>query len=206
MENDVSADILYNKVGGEINIRGKKDFKARSITGDKGGHYLMTKWIIHPEDVVILSLQALTPSSQNTLKKKTMTCKKEIVKSTFFFFKLKYSWLDGRESEWTPGVGDGQGGLACCGSWGRRVRHDWATERSWTESWFTVLLASGEQQSDPVLISILFQIIFHTTGYYKILTMAPCATYEVLVVYFLYVVCVCQFQTPNFSLPSFLLW
>jgi len=21
-------------------------------------------------------------------------------------------WLDGRESEWTPGVGDGQGGLA----------------------------------------------------------------------------------------------
>ena len=29
-------------------------------------------------------------------------------------------WLhrpDGRESEWTLGVGDGQGGLACCGSW-----------------------------------------------------------------------------------------
>ena len=26
--------------------------------------------------------------------------------------------LDGRESEWTPGVGDGQGGLVCCGSWG----------------------------------------------------------------------------------------
>ena len=30
-----------------------------------------------------------------------------------------HHWLDGRESEWTPGVGDGQGGLACCGSWGR---------------------------------------------------------------------------------------
>ena len=25
--------------------------------------------------------------------------------------------LDGRESGWTPGVGDGQGGLACCDSW-----------------------------------------------------------------------------------------
>ena len=25
--------------------------------------------------------------------------------------------LDGRESEWTAGVGDGQGGLACCNSW-----------------------------------------------------------------------------------------
>ena len=29
-----------------------------------------------------------------------------------------HHWLDGREFEWTPGVGDGQGGLACCGSWG----------------------------------------------------------------------------------------
>ena len=29
-----------------------------------------------------------------------------------------HHWLDGRESGWTPGVGDGQGGLACCDSWG----------------------------------------------------------------------------------------
>ena len=29
-----------------------------------------------------------------------------------------HHWLDGRESRWTPGVGDGQGGLACCDSWG----------------------------------------------------------------------------------------
>ena len=37
---------------------------------------------------------------------------------------------------WTPGVGDRQGGLACCGSWGRRVGHDWATD--WTElNWIT---------------------------------------------------------------------
>ena len=26
--------------------------------------------------------------------------------------------LDGREFEWIPGVGDGQGGLVCCDSWG----------------------------------------------------------------------------------------
>ena len=31
-----------------------------------------------------------------------------------------HHWLDGGESEWTPGVGDGQGGLACCDSWGRK--------------------------------------------------------------------------------------
>ena len=36
--------------------------------------------------------------------------------------------LDGHEFGWTPGVGDGQGGLECCNSWGRKVRHDWATE------------------------------------------------------------------------------
>ena len=47
-----------------------------------------------------------------------------------------HHWLDGRESEWTPGVGDGQGGLACCNSWGRRVGHDWATELNWTENHF----------------------------------------------------------------------
>ena len=29
-----------------------------------------------------------------------------------------HHWLDGCESEQTPGVGDGQGGLACCDSWG----------------------------------------------------------------------------------------
>ena len=28
-----------------------------------------------------------------------------------------HHWLNGRESGWTPGVGDGQGGLACCDSW-----------------------------------------------------------------------------------------
>ena len=37
--------------------------------------------------------------------------------------------LDGHEFESTPGVGDSQGGLACCGFMGsQRVRHDWATE------------------------------------------------------------------------------
>ena len=29
-------------------------------------------------------------------------------------------WYHWRESEWTPVVGDGQGGLACCDSWGRK--------------------------------------------------------------------------------------
>ena len=46
-----------------------------------------------------------------------------------------HHWLDGRESEWTPGVGDGQGGLACCDSWGRKELD--TTERlNWTDSYY----------------------------------------------------------------------
>ena len=44
-----------------------------------------------------------------------------------------HHWLDGHETEWTPGVGDGQGGLVCCNSWGCRVGHDWVTELKWTK-------------------------------------------------------------------------
>jgi len=39
--------------------------------------------------------------------------------------------LNGCEFEWTPGVGDGQGGLACCNSWG--LKESDMTERLiWT--------------------------------------------------------------------------
>ena len=37
------------------------------------------------------------------------------------------------ESEWTPGVGVGQGGLACCNSWGRKSR---TRLSDWTETHF----------------------------------------------------------------------
>ena len=44
-----------------------------------------------------------------------------------------YHQLDGHKSEWTLGVGDGQGGLACCNSWGRKESD--TTERlNWTDS------------------------------------------------------------------------
>ena len=43
-----------------------------------------------------------------------------------------HHWLNGRESEWTPGVGDGQGGLACCDSWGHK-ESDTTDRLNWTE-------------------------------------------------------------------------
>ena len=46
---------------------------------------------------------------------------------------------DGCEFEWTPGDGDGQGGLACCNSWGRKELD--TTERlNWTNRTSQVLL------------------------------------------------------------------
>ena len=42
-----------------------------------------------------------------------------------------HHWLDRRESEWTQGVGDVLGGLACCDSWGHKESD--TTERlNWT--------------------------------------------------------------------------
>ena len=43
-----------------------------------------------------------------------------------------HHWLDGREFEWTPGVGDGQGGLVCCHSWGRKEL-DMTEQLNWTK-------------------------------------------------------------------------
>ena len=48
-----------------------------------------------------------------------------------------HHWLNGHESGWTPGVGDGQGGLACCNLWGCKESDmtEWLnwTELNWTE-------------------------------------------------------------------------
>ena len=49
--------------------------------------------------------------------------------------------LDGHEFEWTLGVGDGQGGLACCNSWGRK--ESGMTERlNWTDAEYIMWNAS----------------------------------------------------------------
>ena len=43
-----------------------------------------------------------------------------------------HHWLDGREFEWTLGVGDGQGGLACCSSQGCK-KSDTTEWLNWSE-------------------------------------------------------------------------
>ena len=50
-----------------------------------------------------------------------------------------HHWLDGCESKWTPVVGDGLGGLACCGSWGRK-ESDTTEQLNWTDSLWASLV------------------------------------------------------------------
>ena len=40
--------------------------------------------------------------------------------------------LNGHGFEWTPGVGNGQGGLVCCGFWGHK-ESDTTEQLNWTE-------------------------------------------------------------------------
>ena len=50
-----------------------------------------------------------------------------------------HHWLNGHGFGWTLGVGDGQGGLVCCGSWGHKESD--TTERlNWTEDAWSALL------------------------------------------------------------------
>ena len=72
-----------------------------------------------------------------------------------------HHWLDGRESEWTPGDRDEQGGLTCCNSWG--CKESDTTERlNWTElNWtLTEVLVKG-WLSDAPSMSTVWRVIIN---------------------------------------------
>ena len=59
-----------------------------------------------------------------------------------------HHWLDGCKSEWTPGVGDGQGGLVCCDSWGQKSQtrlSDWTELMLFLVECLFLLLALKKQ-------------------------------------------------------------
>ena len=51
--------------------------------------------------------------------------------------------LDGHECEQALGVGDCQGGLACCSPWGRKDS-DMTEQLNWTDSWFPLLYSRNQ--------------------------------------------------------------
>ena len=80
-----------------------------------------------------------------------------------------HHWLDGPESLWTPGVGDGQGALACCDSWGRK-ESDTTKRLNWTElNWKSYL-----EQPCWFYFSRSFLLILLNSILIKCLPILPC--------------------------------
>ena len=74
-----------------------------------------------------------------------------------------HHWLDGRKCEWTPGVGEGQGGLACCCSWGRKESEtteqlNW-TELNWGQLLCCLALQVSSQPRAPLVSSVMRQYV-----------------------------------------------
>ena len=58
--------------------------------------------------------------------------------------------LNAHEFGWTPGDGDGQGGLACCDSWGC-TESDMTERLTWLKAWTLVNIYSHSMQNSPPL-------------------------------------------------------
>ena len=70
-------------------------------------------------------------------------------------------WLNGHEFGWTPGVGDGQGGLACCSPWGWKELD--------TPEWLIELrLVEGKNwEIFPIKCSLVCWLACHITFFLK---------------------------------------
>ena len=66
-----------------------------------------------------------------------------------------HHWLDGHESQWTPGVGDEQGGLACCNLWGRK-ESDMTQRLIWSD----LMIRKGLMQSIQLSSTIIWNNSF----------------------------------------------
>ena len=71
-----------------------------------------------------------------------------------------HHWLDGDEFEWTLGVGDEQGGLACCDSWDLK-EFDITERLNWTElSWIREREATMKRSLNNFPLQINTIILF----------------------------------------------
>ena len=61
-----------------------------------------------------------------------------------------HHWLNGHEFEYAPGVGDGQGSLACCSPWGRK-ESDTAEQLNWLSQPLQVLIKHVKATNEHAL-------------------------------------------------------
>ena len=73
-----------------------------------------------------------------------------------------YHRLNGHEFEWTPGVDDGQGGLACCSPWGHK-ESDSTEWLNWTEP----LSVLWDQLLYPLSMSVTYMCSFKNCTFFS---------------------------------------
>ena len=111
--------------------------REKSTNQNHLGHNLFN--CEHEYHQQMMNLHLLKPSINSNVRNGFFS---KLFFGRFYFFKnikilirliqlrISSNRLDGHEFEWSPGVGDGQGGLACCNSW---VAKSWTRLSNWTE-------------------------------------------------------------------------
>ena len=70
----------------------------------------------------------------------------------------RHQWLNGHEFEQTPGVGDGQGGLACRSPWGHK-ESDMTEWLNWTFTFIKTLFSSSSLSAIRVVSSDYLRLL-----------------------------------------------
>ena len=82
-----------NKAGVPILISDKRDFKIKTITTDKEGHYVMIKGSVQEEDITIVTIYAPNISAPQYIRQMLTAIKGEIDSNTIIVGDFK-QWTD----------------------------------------------------------------------------------------------------------------
>ena len=96
MEKDIPCKWKSKKAGVAILISDKIDFKIKTITRDKEGHYLMIKGSIQEEDITIVNIYAPNIGAPQYIRQTLTAIKGEIDSNTVIIgdFNTPHSPMD----------------------------------------------------------------------------------------------------------------
>ena len=91
--------------------------------------------------------------------------------------------LNGHEFGWTPGVGDGQGGLERCGSWGR-IELDTAEWLNWTEQNMCYCLYFLNSGRRVLCFTLVLQLSFFVLTRFCFYASSGFITFSIIKIYY----------------------
>ena len=97
MEKDIPCKWKSKKAGVVILISDKTDFKIKTITRGKEGHYIMIKGSIQGEDITIINIYATNIRAPQHIRQMLTTIKGEIDSNTIIVGDLTphfHQWTD----------------------------------------------------------------------------------------------------------------